>query len=132
MSCVEFFSVIVTKYPEDEDHAPVLEDQAHARLARAQDVCDGDLILAAFDAASHEADYFNDQYPASGFEFSRSCPCGVCIHLADHPGPVVVLADWGGVCDPHPADALILIIPTEERQLRPPSPERSPVNEPLR
>lgn len=117
MKCVAFFPVIVTRYPQDEDHAPILEDEAHARIAYAEDVCDGDLILASFDD-NGRADYFNDQYPASGYAYVPDCGCGVCCLLADHPGPVVVLADWGGWCDPWPASAPALIIPTEERQIR--------------
>jgi hypothetical protein len=78
---VEFFEAVVTAYPDDADHAPLLKDPVHARVARAGDVVDGDLILAA--VSLRGADYFNDQYTA-------------------HPWPT---------CDPWLADALVLIIP---------------------
>ncbi|MEU5577759.1 hypothetical protein ABZ791_10880 [Streptomyces huasconensis] len=117
MKCLEFYPVIVTRYPQDEDHAPILEDEVHVRISLAEGVCDGDLILASFDDKGR-SDYFNDQYPASGYAYDRTCGCGVCCHLADHPGPVVVLADVGGWCDPWPADAPVLIIPTEGTRLK--------------
>ncbi|MFD4588303.1 hypothetical protein [Streptomyces sp. NPDC058434] len=44
---IDFFDVVVTGYPVDTDHAPLLQDPVHARVARAGDVADGDLILAA-------------------------------------------------------------------------------------
>ncbi len=115
MRCLEFFPVIVTRYPQDEDHAPIVEDETQARISLAEDVCDGDLILASFDDKGR-ADYFNDQYPASGYAYDPDCLCGVC--PLDHAGPVVVLADWGGWCDPWPANAPVLIIPTEERRIQ--------------
>ncbi|WP_326757336.1 hypothetical protein OHB35_53215 [Streptomyces phaeochromogenes] len=59
---VDFFEAIVTAYPDDADHAPLLQDPVHARVARAGDVADGDLILAA--VSLHGTDYFNDQYTA--------------------------------------------------------------------
>ncbi|MEU4492640.1 hypothetical protein AB0F96_04055 [Streptomyces sp. NPDC023998] len=111
MMHVEFFPVVVTKYPDDEDHAPILEDESLARIVRARDVCDGDLILASFDDQGR-TDYFNDQYPASGFAYDRTCRCGVCCYFAHELGPVVVLADNSGWCDPWLAGALVLIIPS--------------------
>ncbi|WP_245697135.1 hypothetical protein [Streptomyces phaeochromogenes] len=56
---VDFFEAIVTAYPDD---APLLQDPAHARVARAGDIVYGDLILAA--VSLHGTDYFNDQYTA--------------------------------------------------------------------
>lgn len=53
---VEFFEAVVTCYPQDADHAPLLHDPVHARVARADDVVDGDLILAA--VSLRGADYF--------------------------------------------------------------------------
>ncbi|MEU5225281.1 hypothetical protein AB0G55_21940 [Streptomyces toyocaensis] len=59
------------------------------------------------------ADYFNDQYTARPQPYDPACECGVCCHLADHPGAVVVLSNghpWQA-CDPWPADDLVLVIP---------------------
>ncbi|MGA5454607.1 hypothetical protein ACPCVO_49470 [Streptomyces umbrinus] len=50
---VDIFEAIVTAYPDDADHA---------RVARADDIVYGDLILAA--VSLHGTDYFNDQYTA--------------------------------------------------------------------
>jgi hypothetical protein len=115
VKCLQFFPVIVTRYPEDDDHAPILEDEVHARISLAENVCDGDLILASFEDDGRSL-YFNDQYPASGYAYDPDCGCGVC--PLDHSGPVVVLADWGGWCDPWPANAPVLIIPTEDGRLK--------------
>ncbi|GGV52398.1 hypothetical protein [Streptomyces spectabilis] len=108
---VDFFEALVTAYPCDADHAPLLEDPVHARVARAEDVVDGDLILAAVDW--NGADYFNDQYTAHREPYDPTCQCGVCCHLADEPGLVVLLSNghpWE-TCDPWPANALVLIVP---------------------
>lgn len=35
---VDFFEAVVTDYPDDADHAPLLADPVHARVARAGDV----------------------------------------------------------------------------------------------
>ncbi|MEN8656393.1 hypothetical protein ABCR94_38920 [Streptomyces sp. 21So2-11] len=110
MKCIEFFPVVVLTYPQDEDHAPILEEQCLARVAKAEDVCEGDLILAEFDTRGR-SDYFNDQYAAATFVYDPTCECGVCCHVADLVGPVVVLSEREGFCDPWPADALVLIIP---------------------
>jgi hypothetical protein len=108
---VDFFEAVVTAYPDDADHAPLLKDPVHARVARASDVVDGDLILAA--VSPRGADYFNDQYTAHPEPYDPACQCGVCCHLTHEPGPVVVLSNghpWP-TCDPWLADALVLIIP---------------------
>ncbi|MDN3271550.1 hypothetical protein [Streptomyces sp. MA15] len=109
---VDFFQAVVTAYPEDADHAPLLHDPIHARVARAGDVAEGDLILAGLGMGG--ADYFNDQYTARPEPYyAPACGCGVCCHLADHPGAVVVLSNgrpWQA-CDPWPTDGLVLIIP---------------------
>lgn len=110
---VDFFEAVVTAYPDDTDHAPLLTDPVHARVARAVDVVEGDLILAA--VSLRGADYFNDRYTAHPQAYDPSCQCGVCCHLAHEPGPVVVLSNghpWP-TCDPWLADALVLIIPVQ-------------------
>lgn len=108
---VDFFQAVVTTYPKDADHAPLLQDPATARVARARDIVGGDLILAAL--YRRGADYFNDQYTARPQPYEPTCQCGVCCHLANEPGPVVLLSKghpWE-TCDPWPADALVLIVP---------------------
>ncbi|GAB1331778.1 hypothetical protein [Streptomyces sennicomposti] len=110
---VDFFEAVVTAYPDDADHAPLLADPVHARVARASDVVEGDLILAA--VSLRGADYFNDQYTAHPEPYDPACQCGVCCHLTHEPGPVVVLSNghpWP-TCDPWLADALVLIIPAQ-------------------
>ncbi|ARX85644.1 hypothetical protein SMD44_05108 [Streptomyces alboflavus] len=114
---VEFFPVLVTAYPTDEDHAPLLVDPAAARIVRAGDIVDGDTVLASIGHAGNallRSDYFNDQYEAHPTPFNRACQCGVCCHLTDEQGPVIVLTTtaWGsGWCDPWPASDLALIVP---------------------
>ncbi|MGW6159703.1 hypothetical protein ACWFRM_42440 [Streptomyces sp. NPDC055144] len=81
----------------------------HARVARAGDIADGDLILAAVRA--QEADYFNTPYIAHPEPYDPSCGCGVCC-LITEPGEVVVLSqgDPRESCDPWPADDLLFIV----------------------
>ncbi|MEU3901659.1 hypothetical protein [Streptomyces sp. NPDC045251] len=108
---VEFFTAVVTCYPQDADHAPLLHDPVHARVARAVDVVEGDLILAA--VSLRGADYFNDQYTAHPRPYDPACQCGVCCHLTHEHGRVVVLSNghpWS-TCDPWRADDLVLIVP---------------------
>ncbi|WP_171059935.1 DNA-processing protein DprA [Streptomyces montanus] len=81
----------------------------HARVARAGDITDGDLVLAA--VWEQGADYFNTPYIAHPEPFDPSCGCGVCC-LITEPGEVVVLSNgdpWES-CDPWPADDLLLIV----------------------
>ncbi|MCY0959618.1 hypothetical protein [Streptomyces sp. H27-H5] len=113
---VEFFPVVVTALPADEDHAPLLVDPAAARIVRAEQVVEGDTVLASFAAVGKRmptADYFNDQYAAYPMPYDPTCGCGSCATMADHEGPVVNLGDnnpWA-VCDPWPAADLVLIVP---------------------
>ncbi|AYD86238.1 hypothetical protein SEA_DAROLANDSTONE_51 [Streptomyces phage Darolandstone] len=113
---VEFFPVVVTALPADEDHAPLLVDPAAARIVRAEQVVEGDTVLASFVAYGKRlpvADYFNDQYTARPKTYDPTCGCGSCATMADHEGPVVDLGDdnpWD-VCDPWPAADLVLIVP---------------------
>ncbi|MEV6836791.1 hypothetical protein AB0N17_20165 [Streptomyces sp. NPDC051133] len=115
---VELLPVIVTELPDDEDHAPLLVDPAAARVVRAADVADGDTVLASFpDYGKREgmlrSDYFNDQYEAHPMPYDPTHGCGSCATMADHEGEVVNLGDdnpWE-VCDPHAADALLLVVP---------------------
>ncbi|MET7693855.1 DNA-processing protein DprA [Streptomyces sp. NPDC005483] len=82
----------------------------HARVARAGDVADGDLLLAAV-GKDGAADYFRTPYIAHPEPFDPSCGCGVCC-LVTAPGEVVVLSQgdpWES-CDPWPADDLLLIV----------------------
>ncbi|GGR80820.1 hypothetical protein GCM10010252_19170 [Streptomyces aureoverticillatus] len=113
---VEFFPVVVTALPADEDHAPLLVDPAAARIVRAEQVTEGDTVLASFGGPKDRmptADYFNDQYTARPKPFDPTCGCPSCPTMADHEGPVVNLGDdnpWN-VCDPWPAADLVLIAP---------------------
>lgn len=116
---VVFLPVIVTRYPEDDDHAPLLADSVAARLAQAGEVDEGDTILASVchpDDRLGRTDYFNAHYEAHPRPFDPACGCGVC-ELADPTdGPHVVLTDscasgpWE-TCDPWPAAAIVLIVP---------------------
>ncbi|MFE1840729.1 DNA-processing protein DprA [Streptomyces sviceus] len=81
----------------------------HARVARAGDVADGDLLLAA--VGEEGADYFVTPYIAHPQPFDPSCGCGVCC-LVTAPGEVVVLSQgdpWES-CDPWPAGDRLLIV----------------------
>ncbi|MFC7309010.1 DNA-processing protein DprA [Streptomyces monticola] len=86
----------------------------HARVARAADIADGDLILAA--VGEHGADYFTTPYTARPETFDPSCGRGVCC-LVTEPGAVVVLSngDPWDACDPWPADERLLIVPSQQR-----------------
>ncbi|MBI0374742.1 hypothetical protein JBE27_00230 [Streptomyces albiflaviniger] len=112
----EFFPVVVTDVPADGDQAPLLVDPVHARLVRAGDVAEGDLILAAAISMGHglaRTDYFNDQYEAHPAPYAPKCECGACCNLADEPGPVVNVSPnnpWE-TCDPWPEGDLALIVP---------------------
>ncbi|MFF7452408.1 MULTISPECIES: DNA-processing protein DprA [unclassified Streptomyces] len=81
----------------------------HARVSRAGDIADGDLLLAAVE--EKEADYFTTPYTAHPEPFDPTCGCGVCC-LITQPGDVVVLSqgDPWETCDPWPADDLLLIV----------------------
>ncbi|MFJ9752442.1 DNA-processing protein DprA [Streptomyces chartreusis] len=90
----------------------------HARVARAGDVADGDLLLAA--VGDQGPDYFSTPYTARPEPFNPSCGCGVCC-LVIAPGEVVVLSNgdpWDS-CDPWPADDHLLIVPAKQRPDRP-------------
>jgi uroporphyrinogen-III synthase len=108
---VDFFEAVVTVPPDDADHTPPRDDPARARVARARDVADGDLILAA--VSPHGADYFNTPYTAHPRPYDPACRCGVCCRIAHEPDDVIVLSSghpWS-TCDPWRADALALVIP---------------------
>ncbi|MCX4862420.1 DNA-processing protein DprA [Streptomyces canus] len=90
----------------------------YARVARAGDVADGDLLLAA--VGKQGADYFTTPYIAHPEPFNPSCGCGVCC-LITVPGDVVVLSQgdpWES-CDPWPADDLLLIVSAQRLTDRP-------------
>ncbi|MFD9441903.1 DNA-processing protein DprA [Streptomyces sp. NPDC060006] len=90
----------------------------HARVARAGDVADGDLLLAA--VGQDGADYFATSYIAHPEPFDPSCGCGVCC-LVTAPGEVVVLSQgdpWES-CDPWPADDRLLIVSAQRLTDRP-------------
>ncbi|MGW0332184.1 DNA-processing protein DprA [Streptomyces sp. NPDC003011] len=90
----------------------------HARVARAGDVADGDLLLAA--VGEQGADYFTTPYIAHPEPFDPSCGCGVCC-LVTEPSEVVVLSQgdpWES-CDPWPADDLLLIVSAQRLTDRP-------------
>lgn len=120
MNCFQLLPVIVTDLPADEDHAPLLVDPAAARIVRASEVADGDVVLASFpDYEQREgmlrSDYFNDQYTAHPTPYEPTCACGSCATMANEQGPVVSLGDdnpWN-VCDPWQAAALVLVVPAQ-------------------
>lgn len=118
ISDVEFFPVVVTDLPDDEDHAPLLVEPVHARLATAGEITEGDLILASFGEAVHrlpEANYFNTQYDAHPSSYDPTCECGVCTGFPDEPGPVVNVSTdnpWQ-TCDPWHESDLALIVPAD-------------------
>lgn len=120
MTCVELLPAIVTRFPADDEHAPLLVDPAAARIVRAAEVADGDTVIATFPdyltpGRTLRTDYVNDQYTARPTAYDPTCGCGSCETLADHDGRVVNLGDdnpWD-VCDPHPADALLLVVPAD-------------------
>jgi hypothetical protein len=90
----------------------------HARVARAGDVADGDLLLAA--VGKQGADYFTTPYIAHPEPFNPSRGCDVCC-LITVPGDVVVLSQgdpWES-CDPWPADDLLLIVSAQRLTDRP-------------
>ncbi|MGW7207517.1 hypothetical protein [Streptomyces sp. NPDC054837] len=60
-----------------------------ARVARAGEVADGDLVLAT--VGEQSVDYFTTPYIAHPEPFDRSCGCGVCC-LVTAPGEAVVLS----------------------------------------
>lgn len=106
---------IIAARPVNEDVAPLLVDTATAHITRAADIVKGDTILAIVipRGDSHEIDWFNEEYTASPKPYDPTCGCGVCTNLADESGPVVNLGHdnpWE-VCDPMPADELVLIVP---------------------
>jgi hypothetical protein len=110
--------VIVTRYPEDEDHTPLTVDPAAARIIPAGEIVAGDTVLAYFPdygprAGTPRSDYFNDQYTAQPMPYDPTHGCGSCATMADEAGPVVNLGDdnpWE-VCDPWAAGALALVVP---------------------
>lgn len=118
MTCIEFLPVTVTELPADEDHAPLLVDPAAARIVQAGEVREGDTVIASFPEYGPvgrmlRSDYFNDQYEAHPMPYDPTHGCGSCATMADHEGAVVNLGDdnpWE-VCDPHAADALLLVVP---------------------
>lgn len=115
---VEFFPVIVTDLPADEDHAPLLVDPVHARLVRADGMAEGDLVLA--DVPDSElrslapTDYINDQYEAhpAAYAYDPTCRCGVCCYFTDEAKVVVISRGhpWE-TCDPWRAGDFALIVP---------------------
>ncbi|MFJ6748286.1 hypothetical protein ACIQNI_08855 [Streptomyces sp. NPDC091266] len=116
---IEFFPVVVTDVPADEDHAPLLVDPVHARLVQADGIAEGDTMLAGVPDKGQRVlartYYFNDQYEAHPAPYDQTCPCGVCVYLADEPGPVVNVSTdnpWE-TCDPWPAREIALIFPAE-------------------
>lgn len=114
MQQVEFFPVIVTERPTDADHAPLTVNPAAARIARAGDLVEGDLVLAQLAACGpglERAEYFTDPYPAQPRPVDAAC-CQMCADTVDD-GPSVVITDgfpWD-VCDVWPALGLALVIP---------------------
>ncbi|MFG3118684.1 hypothetical protein ACGF4C_30475 [Streptomyces sp. NPDC048197] len=121
MQNVEFFPVVVTDYPTDTDHAPLLVDPAAARFARAGDIVEGDLILGGAyglgrTVVLEEVEYPNEQYEAHPTPSDPAC-CSFCERAAEEPGEHVVVTSgypWE-VCDVWPVAAFVLIIPAALR-----------------
>ncbi|MFC8350751.1 DNA-processing protein DprA [Streptomyces sp. NPDC057280] len=90
----------------------------HARVARAGDVADGDLLLVA--VSEEGADYFTTPYIAHPEPFDPSCGCGACC-LITAPDEVVVLSqgDLWESCDPWPVDDRLLIVSAQHLHDRP-------------
>ncbi|MBC9730973.1 hypothetical protein H8R17_41790 [Streptomyces sp. TRM68367] len=112
METMELYPVVVSRYPQDQDHAPLLSDPATARLVLAGDVADGDVILAVVDERG--CDYFLEEYTAHPQPFDPECECGVCCQVEEEERPIVVLTtDYrgSGFCDPMPVDTLLLAVP---------------------
>ncbi|MFE2943425.1 hypothetical protein ACFXKG_30880 [Streptomyces sp. NPDC059255] len=112
MQTMDFYPMVISRYPQDQDHAPTLADPAAARLVPAVDIAVGDVILAVVDAMG--CDYFNEEYTANPTDFDPKCECGVCCEVAEEDGPIVVLtADYrgSGCCDPMLAKTLFLAVP---------------------
>lgn len=88
------------------------------RVLRADQVKAGDLIVSAFKPPARgrvlpqAACFESGPYAANPQPYDPACGCGVC-GLQEYPsGAVVVTNGWPwNVCDPHPADALLLVLP---------------------
>ncbi|MEV0537940.1 hypothetical protein [Kitasatospora sp. NPDC050463] len=96
---------------------------ASLRIARADQVRAGDLIVSAFDpvepARLPRSSYFaSGPYRARPSPYDPTCGCGVC-GLPEVHGPdgtvVLTTGDPWDTCDPWPADDLVLIQPRRRR-----------------
>lgn len=115
---VEFFPVVVTDRPTGDSYAPSVVNPVDARIARAGELREGDMVLAYIDpvpAGLARTDHHADEYPAHPKPFDPACGCYMC-ELPDYrPGPYIVVTDgfpWDA-CDVWPVDVLALVVPTQ-------------------
>ncbi|MFJ6381401.1 hypothetical protein ACIQI7_15595 [Kitasatospora sp. NPDC092039] len=100
----------------------------HLRIARADQIHPGDLIVSAFQPAQSgclpRADYFaSGTYPAHPGRYDPTCCCGACglPEVQGLDGTVVLTTgDPWDTCDPWPTDAPVLIRPRGRLRARPP------------
>ncbi|MFJ7907046.1 hypothetical protein [Kitasatospora sp. NPDC096204] len=126
---VALHPLIVTAATEHRAAHRVLASPA-LRVARADEVRPGDLIVSAFEPAApgrlRLTDYFvRGPYPAAPGPYDPACGCGVCgLPEVEGPHGTVVLArgfPWE-CCDPWPADEPVLVLPLHRTPRRSPCP----------
>ncbi|MGY4988894.1 hypothetical protein [Streptomyces nigrescens] len=112
---VQFFPVIVTGHPAGD--TPFLFDPAAVRIARANEVGKGDLVLGQGAAlgstvALEESEYFDTPYWARPSAFDPTCQCGACRWVGYAPEAVVITDGHPfDVCDVWPAAGHAVIVP---------------------
>ncbi|MFE0189309.1 hypothetical protein [Streptomyces sp. NPDC058989] len=115
MHDVEFFPVIITDHPTGD--APLLFDPATVRIARADKVTLGDLVIGQCAALGNtveleEADYCDTPYYANPRPFDLLCQCGVCRWVGYAPQAVVITDGHPyDRCDVWPAAGNAVIVP---------------------
>lgn len=101
------------------DGTPSHLDPANVRVLRADEVRDGDTVLAGIDRrpTGFDVDWFGAEYVAHPRPFDPTCTCGMCDLADTSTGAYVVLTDEflhagpSVTCDPWEADRLVLIVP---------------------
>ncbi|MFJ5879872.1 hypothetical protein [Kitasatospora cineracea] len=115
---IEFHPVVVTATTEHLASRRVLANPL-LRIARADEVRTGDLIVSAFDPQltgrmPRTGFLASGPYPAEPTAFDPACGCGVC-DLPEVQGPngiVVLTIGWPwDACDPWPVDEPVLVLP---------------------
>ncbi|WP_149037882.1 hypothetical protein [Kitasatospora sp. MBT63] len=117
----DFHPVVVSATTEHQASHGILAS-VHLRIVRADQVCSGDLIVSAFEAARprrlHRTGYFAaGPYRACPEPYDPTCGCGVCglpeVHGPDGTVVLTTGQPWN-TCDPWPADDLVLIRPRRD------------------